>query len=284
MDHPWSQGGGASPVADSMLYQAEMEARDTVDVAGFPQLDENTVKHLAGSYMRNLNVMHPIITQKSLDAMISKFLKQIGQPERDATPHDFAAYVGGSEKAGSKRKRSPTITAPDRPSAQQPNVTRQFQTITEAIVLLILALGQVCEYRHKIPDVVPHNDNPTATTTSSPSNTFSPQTMHQSPQMSSHSSTLPSPTMPDRNRNRRASVDNTYNNCPPHTRNLDVIPGLSYFAVAMGILGIHFGSTGLSYVHACLLAGLYQSQLGRVLQSHALIKEAGYALTIMLRQ
>ncbi|KFZ15957.1 hypothetical protein V501_02491 [Pseudogymnoascus sp. VKM F-4519 (FW-2642)] len=72
-------------------------------------------------------------------------------------------------------------------------------------------------------------------------------------------------------------------NAPPGTRNINVIPGLAYFAAATDILGNHQGATGLPYVHACLLASLYYSQLGRVLQSHACVNQAGYALTIMLR-
>jgi len=70
---------------------------------------------------------------------------------------------------------------------------------------------------------------------------------------------------------------------PPYTRNLDVIPGLAYFALATDILSNHLGGNSLPFVYACLLAGLYHGQLRRVLQSHAFIKEASYALTILLQ-
>ena len=279
VDQGWGQAGGQSPVADSFLFRAESEARAAVDTAGPPNLDEKTVRHLAGSYMRHLNVMHPIITQKSLDGMIAKFMQHLGATERDGAGHNFSMFAGSTDSTGSKRKRSPTLSGTDHTFAQQLGHGWRQRTISEAIVLLILALGKVCEHQTKIPDVVPDNDG---STINSPANHVSPPTMHQSPQMSSHSSTLASPIMQDRG-HHRGSSDTPGTRYPPGTRNIDVIPGLAYFAAATDILGNHSGGTGLPYVHACLLAGLYHSQLGRVLQSHACVKEAGYALTIMLK-
>ncbi|KFY42362.1 hypothetical protein V494_02450 [Pseudogymnoascus sp. VKM F-4513 (FW-928)] len=279
VDQIWSQAGAQSPVADTYLFHAERDARAAVDTAGTPNLDDKTVRRLAGSYMRYLNVMHPIITQKSLDGMINKFMQNLGPPERDDAGHNFAMFAGNTDTTGSKRKRSPTLSGTEHTFAHQIGHGWRQRTISEAIVLLILALGQVCEHQSKIPDVVPDSDG---STMNSPANHVSPPVIHQSPQMSSHSSTLPSPTLQDRG-HHRGSSDMSGVRYPSGTRNVDVIPGLAYFAAASDILGNHAGGTGLPYVHACLLAGLYHSQLGRVLQSHACVKEAGYALTIMLK-
>ncbi|OBT71578.1 hypothetical protein VF21_09296 [Pseudogymnoascus sp. 05NY08] len=282
VEHNWSQGA-QSPVADSYLFRAESDARAAaVDTTGPPILDEKTVRRLAGSYMNYLNVMHPIITQKSLDGMITKFMQNVqsvGAPEKDGAGYNFASFAGNTDTTGSKRKRSPTVSGSDHTFSPQLGQGWRQRTISEAIVLLILALGKVCEHQSKIPDVVPNNDS---STINSPANHVSPPIMHQSPQLSSHSSTLPSPIMQDR-AHHRSSSDTPGARYPPGTRNLDVVPGLPYFAAATDILGNHQGGTGLPYVHACLLAGLYHSQLGRVLQSHACVKEAGYALTIMLK-
>jgi len=68
-----------------------------------------------------------------------------------------------------------------------------------------------------------------------------------------------------------------------HKRNLDVIPGLDYFAYATDILGGHMGGTTLRHIQAWILAGLYHGQLGRVMESYAYIKEAGLALQIKMR-
>ncbi|KFY59113.1 hypothetical protein V497_04497 [Pseudogymnoascus sp. VKM F-4516 (FW-969)] len=281
VEQGWGQGGAQSPVADSYLFSAEKDAsRTAVDTAGPPDLDEKTVRHLAGSYMKHLNVMHPIITQRSLDAMIAKFMQNIGATERDGAGHNFARFAGNSDVTGSKRKRSPTLSGTDHTFAQQLGQGWRQRTISEAIVLLILALGKVCEHQSKIPDVVSDTDG---STTNSPANHVSPPIMHQSPKLSSHSSTMPSPIMQDRAYHHRGSSDTSGIRYPPNTRNMDVIPGLAYFAVATDILGNHQGASGLPYVHALLLASLYYSQLGRVLQSHACVNQAGYALTIMLK-
>jgi hypothetical protein len=281
VEQPWALGGEQSPVADSYLFKAESEARAAVDLSAAPQLDERTVRRLSQSYMRYLNVMHPIITQKALEGMVANFMQQIGgESEKEGSASNFSSFIS-SETVGAKRKRSPTVSSADNPYALHLNHGRRHRSISEAIVLLILALGKICEHQSKIPDVVPDND---VSTSNSPLNPFSPLPMHQSPQLSSHSSALPSPIMQDRAHHRRSSTDASGKGYPPFTRNLDVIPGLAYFAIATDILGNHAGGTGLPYVHACLLASLYHSQLGRVLQSHAFVKEAGYALTIMLKQ
>ena len=46
------------------------------------ELDEAAIRRLSSSYMTSLNVMHPIITQKHLDAMIASFLQQICETDK----------------------------------------------------------------------------------------------------------------------------------------------------------------------------------------------------------
>jgi len=58
--------GEASPISNAY-----------VDATGLPELGEAAIRRLSSSYMTHLNVMHPIITQKRLDAMIASFLQQI---------------------------------------------------------------------------------------------------------------------------------------------------------------------------------------------------------------
>lgn len=132
---------------------------------------------------------------------------------------------------------------------------------------MILALGEICEHEN----AVLNNDISTSNSDLDP---ISPPLTQHSPQSSSHSSVSSSPITDD-------ASSNQY---PPFTRNLDVIPGYAYFAIATDNLGGHAGGMNLPYIHAHPLARLYQNQLGRVLQSHAYVKEAGYALTIMLKQ
>ena len=56
-------------------------------------------------------------------------------------------------------------------------------------------------------------------------------------------------------------------------RNIDVIPGLGYFAKALEILGTLPGND-LQYVQATLLAGIYTAQLACVIESWTWIQQA----------
>jgi hypothetical protein len=66
-------------------------------------------------------------------------------------------------------------------------------------------------------------------------------------------------------------------------RNLDVIPGLEYFALAVDIFGSHIGGHSLKHVHVALFLGLYHGQLGRVVESWSYIALAGRTLQVVLR-
>lgn len=280
MDNFYGQVGGASPVSETYLYRGEHQAKGAVDSSGLPDLDEATVRRLSAVYMAELNVMHPIITQKELDHLIALFLRQIRETERGRPAKVYVGFVGSESN---KRKRSPTQAGPEHPYAEHLKPGRPQRSIEAAIILAILALGKICEHREKIPDVLPVNYGSSAASPSAHS--FSPSPMQQSPIMTNHSSNLPSPTQPDRRYVRHGSTDaSTSGKYPPYARNLDVIPGLAYFAMATDILGNHIGCTELGFVHACLLAGLYHGQLGRVIQSHGFIKEAGYTLSNILKR
>lgn len=273
----WARYCGQSPVADSYLFKAKSEGRTAVDLTAFSQLDDRTVRRLAQSYMRHLNVMHPIITQKSLDEMITNFKNQIGGPEKEGPAYDYSSLVG-PELVGSKRKRSPTVSVADEPYAEHLDLEWNQKTISEAVIALILALGKVCEHEIETPDVVHVNR---ISTLNSSLNPISTPLTQQSPQSSS---TVPSPIMQDGAHSGRSFTDASRNRHPIATRNLDAIPGHIYFVFATDIMKNHTDTKDLSYVHACLLASLYQSQLSRVLQSHAYVKKAGCALTIILKQ
>lgn len=155
----------------------------------------------------------------------------------------ICAEFASSESMSSKRKRSPTAATP-----------HHFwpRSMDAAIFFLILALGTVCEHPGKIPDVLPAYE------------AASRESVNPSPQHSSHTWKPPSPRLQGK-------------------RNVDVIPGLEHFAIAVDILDSDMWVDSLQSVHAYLLASLYYSQIGRVLQSHAFVKKAGDALSIILK-
>ncbi|KFY97310.1 hypothetical protein V500_02151 [Pseudogymnoascus sp. VKM F-4518 (FW-2643)] len=163
---------------------------------------------------------------------------------------DFQKYINEME-----RDQPPHIIAAFASNESTSSKRKRSPTVTTphhlwlrsmdaAIFFLILALGKVCEHPGKIPDVLPDYE--------------------AASRESFHTWKLPSPSLQEK-------------------RNIDVIPGLAHFAIAMDILDSDMSGDSLQSVHVCLLASLYHSQLGRVLQSHAFVKKAGDALSIILK-
>lgn len=241
-----------------------------------PPFDDNTVRTLAKAYMETLNIMHPIITKHGLEQLTRLFLKEIAVGRKNH--HDsnvVAASFLGHEK---KRKRdSPsiqTIVADD---------IRLPYTMSTATMLLVLALGKICNHKQTVPAPPPAPDAPAAA--SPPSITFS-----QSPSPAQRSATLPhsrtvrpspSSSLPSHESSSETHSGLRY---PHDVKNVDVIPGLAYFALAANILGDHEGENNLQMVQACLLAGLYHGQLGRPLQSYSYIYRAGVCMQWILPQ
>ena len=166
---------------------------------------------------------------------------------------------------------------------------RGFRTIHSALVLLVLALGKICLHRDPIPDVV--RDTPDAPTPNSPliRNGFPASPLQGSPPgvvSQSQSSGLPSPREIERGMSsRRPSIQGL----APATRgiqmkrNMDVIPGLEYFALATDIIGSHVAGHNLKHVYVFILAGLYHGQLGRIIESWSYINLASTRLHAILR-
>ena len=67
-------------------------------------------------------------------------------------------------------------------------------------------------------------------------------------------------------------------------KNVEVIPGLAYYAYATDILGNLQGGNDLPHVQACLLASLYAGQLAHVFTAHAWIHQACRACEVLIRQ
>ncbi|KAK3378604.1 hypothetical protein B0H63DRAFT_252269 [Podospora didyma] len=274
---------------------------------GIQTLDfsEPTVWKYVKSYQDNIQNMHPLIIPVELNAMVKLFLDGIQQSLKPAKRSDIARFVtfspmGAPEGGMGKRKRS--SPGPDgaelplpTPKAGKPTFQR---SINNALVLLVLALGKICLIKDKkIPDVVPVGEpshgspvvrNGHAAGPPSPSQGSPPSYASHS-----HSSGLPSPkegaerSVGGTGKSRRPSFQGSGGLPPvksgPPRRNLDVIPGLDYFAYATDILGGQLAGTSLRHIHAYILAGLYHGQMGRVVESYAYIKEAGWALQIKMR-
>jgi hypothetical protein len=296
----WGQLGGLTPPASTPEI-----TRGGISPEGMPDLSRGTVWELVRSYLDNINIMHPILIPNHLHKMVETFLNNIpenkqARPKQVVTLAGHAppvGFLGGGgyrnnpESPGQKRKRSPVPGEyPELPQhlleLTEFKPFHPFRTINTAIVLLVMALGQISLWKGRLPEIVPEKDkdrdNPGSSWNSSPTmrNGY-PQSPIQTPSMG-----MPSPQDMDRTqpRSRRTSIEGG-TNLPPRAKakNLDMMPGLAYFAFATDILGNQLGGNSLQHVHAYILAGLYHAQLARIMESSAYIANASRILQVILR-
>ncbi|KAK3686073.1 hypothetical protein B0T22DRAFT_240664 [Podospora appendiculata] len=285
--------GSPGPVEGKGAYIASVQGLDFTDTV---------VWKYVKSYQDNIQNLHPLIIPVELNAMVRLFLDGIQQSiNKQSKTSGIAKFVLPATPMGAphvepgvKRKRSPAPDGIETPIPAMKAGKPTFQrSINNALVLLVLALGKICLVKDKkIPDVVPvseplhgspqvKNGHPASPTQNSPPSYGS----------HSHSAGLPSPKdnaeRSGSGSSRRASFQGggppSVKTAPSLKRNCDVIPGLDYFAYATDILGGQLAGTSLRHIHAHILAGLYHGQLGRVMESYAYIKEAGWALQIKMR-
>ncbi|OXV07880.1 hypothetical protein Egran_04356 [Elaphomyces granulatus] len=168
--------------------------------------DESRVRRLHRSYLQHIHILHPFLGETILQRKVDEFLEIYSKPKK---PH-----------RGTKRKRS------SEPLPWHP--WRIGKSIDNAIVLLVLALGAICEWRDK---------------------------------------PLPGPV----------------SDSAGGALNVDIIPGLVYYAYATDILGNLQGGNDLPHVQAALLASLYAGQLAHSFQSHGWISQASRACQVLIR-
>ncbi|KAL4916922.1 hypothetical protein BDW62DRAFT_93517 [Aspergillus aurantiobrunneus] len=260
-----------------------------IDEYGVVSIDAETVRRYRDSYLEHIHKLHPFLDQHDLEKRTERFIS-LHCPGASSAPGPNAR-ISADVPRGAKRKRSgETLQAPgfDRhsPTTAQPNGSmpqKVEKTIRNAIVLLVLALGRICEVRDEpirgpctdriidyrnepIPGVPPCGVPSPAGQDSMPH----PQGSFYSP-FRNHSASTPSATdekfltFPD----------------PPELQNVDTVPGLTYYAYAAQILGENQGVTSLPFVQAALLAGLYAGQLARPFQSHIWITQASIACQVL---
>lgn len=306
-DGVWGLSGSFTPQmtpSSSMTIEERTKASDPWSTP--LELNERKIRQLAKSYMRHMNAMHPIIFPGFLDKLIINFLRSM--PKQDISrdraksgKRATSAFVEMGRPLTVKRKYSHVEEGNVLPPNQikTGNLPRSIDT---ALLLLILALGQLCEHRSKIPNcITPEHESSyssfnsgnvdTSFTTQSASH---PSPSHnQSPAASPQATFTPSPMEADRPRSfgfaghRRSSCDSTsaydrHRQCLPCIRNMDVIPGLAYFAAATDIIGNQLGGNTLQHVQVNILASLYHGQLARVAESHAYLWQASRAVQAMI--
>ncbi|KAI9842480.1 MAG: hypothetical protein M1838_003105 [Thelocarpon superellum] len=279
-----------------------VESIGGLNADGTLKLDTPTLMRLLDSYFQNIHIMHPFLNKERTTRMVLDFGNKYGPPTDYQARSPFnvpSPYASVSARRDSptlnkaaKRKRSTTnVGTPPGSTPAMPNGTTARpapeRSISTVLVLLVAALGKVCEHKEFLPGPAPEIPRPTSMV-SPPAYMADPHTLRHSP-VSSHSSSftsIPSPQDPTVGASRRvaetgapASATVVY----PAVTNVDVIPGLAYYAAATGILGDLLGANELPHVQAGLLAGLYAGQLARVLESWKWIHYACTACQFLIR-
>jgi hypothetical protein len=291
----WGTGFPQTPMSD--VSRSEPYTNGGLKPDGTLDLEVSTINALYDSYMKHLHIMHPFLDKQRLRKLFDHFIKRYstGPP---ALRQKFAVGNTSDGERPLKRQRSNGSTATGT-YHQEHHILRKEPTERSpgnAIVWLVLALGKICQHKDALPGLVfdqaakanaavSHNlTGNTGFTSSSPlSAAIKPQPNEMSPK--STPTTQPTPPSMDgiarttEVRSRRSSVDGF-----PTTRqrNLDVVPGLAYYAKAAEIMGDQGDGNDLVHAQMFLLAGLYKGQLARVKESMSWFNMAGRAIRMLL--
>ena len=287
----WGTGMPQTPLSD--IRRSDSYCWGGLKPDGSLDLDPTTVNTLYESYMRNMHIMHPFLDKPRLRKLFDHFMRRYS-----IAPSVRSKFAVGSDydiERPLKRQRSngPSLTGM---SGQDTNHTRKEPTERSpgnAIVWLVLALGKICMHSDPLPPPVP-DGRPNTNTVISHQLTGNPGMAGSSPisaamkpsPMSPKSTptTQPTPSSMDggirrESRSRRNSNDGFH---VASLRNLDVIPGLAYYAKAAEILGDQGDGNDLVHAQMFLLAGLYKGQLARVRESMSWLSMAGRAIINLL--
>ncbi|KAL2383271.1 hypothetical protein RJZ90_002730 [Blastomyces dermatitidis] len=264
---------------------------------GTLNLEADTIQRYYQSYLDNMHALHPFLDASALHQMVCNFVNNYS-PRKPAfsfspqIPQSHNERVAAIPKG--KRKRSAEVAFEVTPESIPENTgalsTVIHKSLDNAVVLLVLALGSICDVKTVIPGPLNRSNNAQSPFQYQQITTTSP-TLSDSGKLSAfhppNEEFFPLSTGHHRRFSAAAhhSTDswNSTDQSDPPLRNLDIIPGLAYFALASDILGDVLGGGGLKHTQACLLAALYTGQVARPFSSHAWICEAARACQILLR-
>ncbi|KAJ5591682.1 uncharacterized protein N7459_002051 [Penicillium hispanicum] len=296
------------------------EAEAEIDRYGLLRLDAKTARRYYQSYLERIHKLHPFMDQNELSRNLEVFIRCYCP--RSSSPTDPPNTLCRENSRGAKRKRSLDELQGVRGGSVDPasasSRPRVGRNIENAVVLLIFALGAICETKSPLPGPImnekvdyrrqhipgplpplpsqqPANGTHAAHGVLSPANSdsalpistsFYPTPIHSMsqsfplPHQSSTHSLPSSAIQPRKSFSRRTISKDEFGN----VQNLQVIPGLALYGYATGILGYLQGGIELEHVQAALLAGLYAGQLAHPFQSHGWICQAARACQVLVRK
>lgn len=307
---PASSASSSENLWGTNFLPTPAESRHTSEVGGLGpdntlKLEARTISRLLQSYLDNMHIMHPFLDQRELTKMVEHFKRRHNPHDTNASKVGFAVPVNANLDAvrdphailnrAQKRKHSDGQfygamgESSLVPTPMSPKIILEKSPET-ALTLLVMALGKICECRAPLPGPVSDGSpshypySPSRGQTDSPPPPYSQQMRH-SPSASSHSTagtSAPSPM--SAGRLAGSSPRSSVGELPSSLRNVDVIPGLAYYAHATDILGNLTGLHDLVYAQCCLLAGLYAGQLANTLESLTWIQTASRICRLLVTE
>ena len=308
---PASSASSSENLWGTTFLPTPAESRHTSEVGGLGpdntlKLEARTISRLVQSYLDNIHILHPFLDQRELTRMVEHFKRRHNPLDTNTSKVGFAVPVNANLDAvrdshaivnrAQKRKHSDGQffgalgESSLAPSPMSPRIILEKSPDT-ALTLLVMALGKICECRAPLPGPVSdgttnhsHSYSPSRGQTDSPPPPYSQQMRH-SPSASSHSTagtSAPSPM--SAGRLAGSSPRSSVGELPSSLRNVDVIPGLAYYAHATDILGNLTGLHDLIYAQCCLLAGLYAGQLANTLESLTWIQTASRICRLLVTE
>lgn len=299
-------GTGSAPATNH-----EKPPNSSVDGAATENLLDihpRTMRRLLNSYLEHLHILHPFLERSRLTRMFEKFSLRYNKAHQTLTKTLFAGPVSnvaldalkdgaaGIQRTAKRKLSSGHYNASEDPSYSSSindSDIRLEPNISTAIVLLVMALGRICEWKNPLrgPVYVP-GDHPETMPALRPlyspsrmqAHSRSPPNSAQSPKSLAYAGTNPSiPSLLSGPRTDTSSPRSAGDDMSG-PRNVDVIPGLVYYAKATDILGNLFGLNDLTQVQAHLLAGLFAGQLARTFESWSWIHSACIACRFLVRE
>ncbi|KAL2834499.1 hypothetical protein BDW59DRAFT_48228 [Aspergillus cavernicola] len=258
-----------------------------IDEFGVMHIDAETVRRYRDSYLDHIHKLHPFLNETDLNLKTENFIKMHCLEKTTPSALGLKARNSADAPRGAKRKRSgeplQTQSYDTRSPTEGAAPQRVEKSISNAIILLVLAIGRICEVRDE-PIRGPCTDGPIDYRNEpipevQPGAAISPPAPDSMPPpQSSFYSPYPNQTPPT-----ATMLDDNFITLPdpPNLQNVDTVPGLVYYAYAGRILGDRQGATSLPYVQAALLAALYAGQLAHPFQSHSWIAQAARACQVL---
>lgn len=273
-------------------------------------LNQEVISHYHQVALSSILSGHPILEENALMHTIQSFMKKYypseSYPRRGrAWDSTFITSMPPSAKRQMSQDDSETgvfdSPSPSRSLSPIPkickppvSVSRINRNLDNAIVLLVFALGAICSWKSYGMPGPPQIPAPPLfpslyAAADDYNDAFDTRSSTSSTSLDSSNMFIESPASTPirdfggskkRKRDTYPPELSSYRSAP---RNMDVIPGMAYFAYASDILSSFSGSTSLHYTQACLLAGMYAAQVVHPFTTHAWIQQACRACEVLIQ-